>query len=109
MDDFIIFSTQLKRLQSNQKERNSLDDLLTVYESYIIKKMGNEAYTQELIEVLLAYSWDDVEEIASLCNLLLLKEDKIKVLQSLNKSTNNNMYQKINRRILRLFSQKENH
>ena len=51
MDDEAKIITSIIQLQT-KKKRNVLDDILTIYENYVVRKVSNEGFSNKVDEVL---------------------------------------------------------
>ena len=50
MDDEAKIITSIIQLQT-KKKRNVLDDILTIYENYVVRKVSNEGFSNKVDEV----------------------------------------------------------
>ena len=50
MDDEAMIITSVIQLQT-KKKRNVLDDILTIYENYVVRKVSNEGFSNKVDEV----------------------------------------------------------
>lgn len=103
MDDEAKIITSVIQLQT-KKKRNVLDDILTIYENYVVRKVSNEGFSNEVDEVLKNYSIYEAVALGCICSLIEEQKNKKKLLKDINKFLiKDNMYQVINRRIDKLF------
>lgn len=103
MDDEAMIITSVIQLQT-KKKRNVLDDILTIYENYVVRKVSNEGFSNEVDEVLKNYSISEAVALGCICGLIEEQKNKKKLLKDINMFLiKDNMYQVINRRIDKLF------
>lgn len=103
MDDEAKIITSIIQLQT-KKKRNVLDDILTIYENYVVRKVSNEGFSNKVDEVLKNYSILEAVALGCICSLIEEQKNKKKLLKDINMFLiKDNMYQVINRRIDKLF------
>lgn len=103
MDDEAKIITSIIQLQT-KKKRNVLDDILTIYENYVVRKVSNEGFSNKVDEVLKIYSIPEAVALGCICSLIEEQKNKKKLLKDINMFLiKDNMYQVINRRIDKLF------
>lgn len=103
MDDEAKIITSIIQLQT-KKKRNVLDDILTIYENYVVRKVSNEGFSNKVDEVLKNYSSPEAVALGCICSLIEEQKNKKKLLKDINMFLiKDNMYQVINRRIDKLF------
>lgn len=103
MDDEAKIITSIIQLQT-KKKRNVLDDILTIYENYVVRKVSNEGFSNKVDEVLKKYSIPEAVALGCICSLIEEQKNKKKLLKDINMFLiKDNMYQVINRRIDKLF------
>ena len=103
MDDEAKIITSIIQLQT-KKKRNVLDDILTIYENYVVRKVSNEGFSNKVDEVLKNYSNPEAVALGCICSLIEEQKNKKKLLKDINMFLiKDNMYQVINRRIDKLF------
>jgi hypothetical protein len=103
MDDEAKIITSIIQLQT-KKKRNVLDDILTIYENYVVRKVSNEGFSNKVDEVLKNYSIPKAVALGCICSLIEEQKNKKKLLKDINMFLiKDNMYQVINRRIDKLF------
>lgn len=103
MDDEAKIITSIIQLQT-KKKRNVLDDILTIYENYVVRKVSNEGFSNKVDEVLKNYSIPEAVASGCICSLIEEQKNKKKLLKDINMFLiKDNMYQVINRRIDKLF------
>lgn len=103
MDDEAKIITSIIQLQT-KKKRNVLDDILTIYENYVVRKVSNEGFSNEVDEVLKNYSISEAVALGCICSLIEEQKNKKKLLKDINMFLiKDNMYQVINRRMDKLF------
>lgn len=103
MDDEAKIITSIIQLQT-KKKRNVLDDILTIYENYVVRKVSNEGFSNKVDEVLKNYSIPEAVALGCIYSLIEEQKNKKKLLKDINMFLiKDNMYQVINRRIDKLF------
>lgn len=103
MDDEAMIITSVIQLQT-KKKRNVLDDILTIYENYVVRKVSNEGFSNKVDEVLKNHSIPEAVALGCICSLIEEQKNKKKLLKDINMFLiKDNMYQVINRRIDKLF------
>lgn len=103
MDAEAMIITSVIQLQT-KKKRNVLDDILTIYENYVVRKVSNEGFSNKVDEVLKNYSIPEAVALGCICSLIEEQKNKKKLLKDINMFLiKDNMYQVINRRIDKLF------
>ncbi len=70
----VLFSCKPRR------KRNVLDDILTIYENYVVRKVSNEGFSNKVDEVLKNYSIPEAVALGCICSLIEEQKNKKKKL-----------------------------